>query len=340
MALPLIPIIIGIGSAMLGALGIKKGLDANENFDKAKSKGERAQKDYNQQKNEFKEAESITKNKANDLTVFKRGIYSSTVSDFIKVFEKFKKVKLTELKMTSLNFEFTETEIKNFQQQAVNFEESAKGLLGASATGAAAGFGSLGLIGAVGTASTGTAISTLAGAAASNATLAWLGGGALSVGGFGVAGGTMVLGGIVVGPALAVGGFFLAGKSEEALSEAIKYENETKQAIERMNRGKAVLSAINLRIQEIIEITTKVNIKLSENIKYLKDIDKKLGGKKEYETKDLNESDLKTLYITFSLAKSLKSILEVPILNNDGNVSDKSKKTCYEVKTTMEKLYA
>jgi len=42
MPIPLIPIIIGAGSALLGALGIKKGLDANENFDKAKSKGERA----------------------------------------------------------------------------------------------------------------------------------------------------------------------------------------------------------------------------------------------------------------------------------------------------------
>ncbi|MBP6739462.1 MAG: hypothetical protein KA146_05705 [Leptospiraceae bacterium] len=340
MPIPLIPIIIGAGSALLGALGIKKGLDANENFDKAKSKGERAQTNYNQQKKEFTEAEWIVKKKANDLTVFKRKIYSNTVSDFIEVFEKFKKVKLTELNMTVLNFEFTETEILNFKQQAVNFEESAKGLLSASATGAAAGFGSLGLIGAVGTASTGTAISTLAGAAASNATLAWLGGGALSVGGLGVAGGTMVLGGIVVGPALAVGGFFLAGKSEQALSDAINYENETKQAIEKMNRGKSVLSAINLRIHEIIDITTKVNAKLSENIKYLKDIDTKLGEKKEYETKDLEESDLKTLFITFSLAKSLKSILEVPILNNDGKVSDKSKETCSEIQSTMEKLNA
>ena len=51
----------------------------------------------------------------------------------------------------------------------------------------------------VGTASTGTAISSLGGAAATKATLAWLGGGALAAGGFGIAGGVVVLGAIGVG---------------------------------------------------------------------------------------------------------------------------------------------
>lgn len=47
-----------------------------------------------------------------------------------------------------------------------------------------------------GAASTGTAISTLSGAAATKATLAWFGGGSLAAGGFGVAGGGIVLAGI------------------------------------------------------------------------------------------------------------------------------------------------
>jgi hypothetical protein len=51
-----------------------------------------------------------------------------------------------------------------------------------------AGFAAFGSVGMLATASTGTAIGTLSGAAATNATLAWLGGGALSAGGFGMAG--------------------------------------------------------------------------------------------------------------------------------------------------------
>lgn len=45
-----------------------------------------------------------------------------------------------------------------------------------------------------GAASTGTAISSLSGAAATNATLAWLGGGSLAAGGGGMAAGSVVLG--------------------------------------------------------------------------------------------------------------------------------------------------
>ena len=72
-------------------------------------------------------------------------------------------------------------------------------------------------MGTLATASTGAAISGLSGAAATNATLAWLGGGALSAGGFGIAGGTLALGGIVLGPALAIGGFMMAGGHVAAL---------------------------------------------------------------------------------------------------------------------------
>ncbi len=54
------------------------------------------------------------------------------------------------------------------------------------------------LVASLGTASTGTAISALSGAAATKATIAWLGGGALAAGGLGIAGGTAVLGVVAV----------------------------------------------------------------------------------------------------------------------------------------------
>lgn len=64
----------------------------------------------------------------------------------------------------------------------------------------------MGIATTFGTASTGTAISSLSGAAATNAATAWLGGGALSAGGFGMAGGTVVLTAIpIIGGVAAVG---------------------------------------------------------------------------------------------------------------------------------------
>lgn len=66
--------------------------------------------------------------------------------------------------------------------------------------GSAVAIGSWALVSLVGSASTGTAIAGLTGVAATNATLAWFGGGALAAGGAGMAGGAMVLGGLFAAP--------------------------------------------------------------------------------------------------------------------------------------------
>ena len=72
--------------------------------------------------------------------------------------------------------------------------------------GTAVGAGVLGTVMTFGTASTGTAISTLSGAAATNAAYAILGGGTIASGGGGAAMGAIVLGGIVVVAAVAISG--------------------------------------------------------------------------------------------------------------------------------------
>ncbi len=70
--------------------------------------------------------------------------------------------------------------------------------------GASAATGTLALVSAYATAGTGTAISGLSGVAATNASLAWLGGGATAVGGLGTGGGALLVGGIAAIAAIAV----------------------------------------------------------------------------------------------------------------------------------------
>ena len=76
-----------------------------------------------------------------------------------------------------------------------------------SAAGVGAGMGAAtwAVAGLLGAASTGIPIAGLSGVAASNATLAFLGGGSLATGGGGMALGTAVLGGVVTVPALVLG---------------------------------------------------------------------------------------------------------------------------------------
>ena len=86
---------------------------------------------------------------------------------------------------------------------------------------------------ALGSASTGTAISSLSGIAATNATLAALGGGSLAAGGGGIALGTTILGATTLGVGLLVGGVIfsctgckLSSKAEKAWEQMISNEQK------------------------------------------------------------------------------------------------------------------
>ena len=111
------------------------------------------------------------------------------------------------------------------------------GGLGGAALGTAGGFAASGAttaaVMALGTASTGTAISALSGAAATNATLAALGGGSLAAGGGGIALGTTMLGAATLGVGLLVGGVIfsctgskLSSKADKAWEQMISNEQK------------------------------------------------------------------------------------------------------------------
>ncbi|MGV8637508.1 hypothetical protein ACV35N_36320, partial [Pseudomonas aeruginosa] len=100
-------------------------------------------------------------------------------------------------------------------------------------------------------------ISSLGGVAATNATLAWLGAGALAAGGYGMAGGMMVLGGIVAGPALAIFGHIVGNKGEAALNNARSNLEQAKTI-----RDQAELMAGKL--QAIEQVTLLASKTLSE----------------------------------------------------------------------------
>jgi len=115
--------------------------------------------------------------------------------------------------------------------------------VGAAAGGSAAAL-VMTLVATSATASTGAAIGSLTGAAATSATLAWLGGGSLAAGGLGVAGGALVLASIVTLPALiAVGGVLAyqghkmraqAATDAERLDQALDSLHDTDDALKRV----------------------------------------------------------------------------------------------------------
>ena len=162
---------------------------------------------------------------------------------------------------------------KEIEVEARKHEQVSGSVAGAGvATGAGvAAFGptaAMAIATTFGTASTGTAISALSGAAATNAALAWLGGGTLVAGGGGMAAGNALL--ALAGPiGWAIGGFALAGGAflanqknaeiaEKATQETVKAKSATKQ-----------LLAAEQEIDRLIRLTQEHADGISQQLKSL-----------------------------------------------------------------------
>ncbi|WP_336087325.1 hypothetical protein [Nocardia sp. SSK8] len=171
---------------------------------------------------------------------------------------------------TPKSFDTDFDEIAVHRKQFLNAEDFAQHELEAaraSAVGAGAGFAAGTAVAGLapsaaiwvattfGTASTGTAISTLSGAAASQAALAWLGGGALAAGGGGTAAGASLL--ALAGPI----GWTIAGATllaSIALFAKKKFENrEAKhEALSAIKRNTALVRGMDAEIDDLLQRTT------------------------------------------------------------------------------------
>jgi hypothetical protein len=114
------------------------------------------------------------------------------------------------------------------------------------------------------TASTGTAISTLSGAAATNATLAWFGGGSLSAGGLGMAGGTMVLGGLVIIPAVIIAGLVQYKSSQTKIIQIKEDVIKVIKATEDVEKNLTAFTAIDERFNEY-ELSLNKSVEVFDN---------------------------------------------------------------------------
>lgn len=114
-----------------------------------------------------------------------------------------------------------------------------------------------------GTASTGTAISSLSGAAATKAALAWIGGGALSAGGGGVAAGQAFL--AMTGPiGWSIAGATLLTSIVLFANKKIKLDKEKKEEIEAVLTNTEQLKETDAKLDALLEKTDDVRQGLSD----------------------------------------------------------------------------
>lgn len=170
------------------------------------------------------------------------------------------------------------------------------------------------------TASTGTAISTLSGAAAKGAVLAWLGGGTIAAGGGGIATGTVVLGaltgGVAIGAAVMAMGSLASAFYSRKLTEATKYLAAVQEWEAQTKQSWMALEAMKKRIEEIKTVTLQLESRASAQLDKLEQL-----------IPSFNNGDIEHVEVfrqSVILAKSMSELAQASLLDENGNLTSES----------------
>lgn len=319
MPIPLLFMAAAAGSALFGVgKGVKAGVDQKDANDKNRMANEKVEK--------AKDKVNISRKNCgyalDNLGKRKVAVLDGSIKTFINEFEKLNHIELTE--STGLNElqkvvldKKSFTELKSLQGMASSL---AGGLVSGTMAGALTALGAYGAASTLATASTGTAIASLSGAAATNATLAFFGGGSLAAGGLGMAGGTAVLGGLVAGPALAVLGLVVGAKASKNLDAAYANYAKAEEFEEQMNAAADLCYGIRRRAAMFNRFLMRLQTIFDPLVFKMTQIIENKGG--DFRTYSVEEK--KCVASAMALAGVIKAILDTPILDEDGNLTEES----------------
>lgn len=332
----MLPLILAGGAAILASIGIGKSVKAVVDVKKAKRTNKKANEIISEANRRLEICRNSSRDALDSLGSLKIEISAKGINRFVKSFEKIRNIELEK----SIGLQ----ELRKFKldkQAFIELKEMgnfATSVLGGTVTGIGGGaltaFGAYGAAGQFAAASTGTLISTLHGAAATNATLAFFGGGSLATGGLGIAGGTMVLGAVVAGPALAIIGLIVGAKASTEKEKAFANLATARKTAEELDVLSDMCQAVSHRCYLFIELLEK----LSDLFEPL--IDQMEVAIKEHNADYslFNQNQKKAVAGALSLAGSIKAVLDTPILNKKGNLTDKSEQIVREVNQSIENL--
>ena len=261
MVRPLVPVaLIGIG-VVSGACGVALGLKGGYDIERANDRIRKAGVRYDRERRELEEHEVVTNESLKVLGIRQEQALQMVVvrmADFLRRHEK----QVTESeKLLVDGLETTSGQVTlegGLGQDAVSWM---RGIAASAVTGVGINTGITEVVSTFANASTGTAISTLNGAAKTNAIEAFVGGGSKASGGGGMAVGKVAFNFVTIGPAILVSGFVVAGQGDIAKTKASENEAKIGAAIEEMQETKAKFDAIIARVEELEKLIEQLVVR-------------------------------------------------------------------------------
>lgn len=262
------------------------------------------------------------------LGLEKLAAWQGPLAHFLKTINKLQNVDMDKLTLSGESKKLTKETIAQMQISYKEMEHALGVGVGGLAAGASAALISYAAVGTFASAGTGAAIAGLSGAAATNATLAWLGGGTLAAGGLGVAGGMCVLGGMVAAPVLLVLGFMSSAKAKENLANARSNLANAKQVKSQADVMVAGCDGISDRAALFWLAVEELSVRADAAVDILDADIKELGRDYAKFTMEAKQHVGKAV----SLAQALWSLCSVPILDANGKLTVASEKALAEQK--------
>ena len=333
--MPLPLLFIGAIAAS-GGLGIGKSVKAGLDIHQASKLNKSAKELVEFSTQRLNSQRLACGNSLSNLGAQKIYVFNSTISSFLESFTKIKNVDFLESEgLSELNrLHIDKSEFVELKSM-VNFANSlAGGVVTGTTGGAVVAFGAYGAAQALACASTGTAISALSGAAATNATLAFFGGGSLATGGLGIAGGAVVLGGLVAGPALLVLGLFAGHAAKKNLDTAKINNAEAIQLATSLESASLQCETIRRRTYMFYNLLARLDSYFVPMIYKMEDIIKTEG----IDYREFSDDSKKVIASCASIAVSIKSILDTTILTDDGLLTTESEKTSQNIEGFLQSL--
>ncbi|STR28234.1 ancestral polypeptide [Helicobacter pylori] len=321
-----LPFILGGLALVAAGYGVKKGIDA---LDADCEADEFIKKAENLKEESTKKAESAESDCRRAFMRFgkkKLHVLSHSVSNFLNHFHRLNRSRITigtkDTDMQDIQKQVLDARKITNQYREVDFFDVSGAVAGSAIGGVLAAYGAYAGVGMLASTAGGVAIAELSGVAATNATLAWLGGGALSVGGFGMVGGMAVLGGLVAGPALAILGAFSTSKMEEKLENAKAYcsqvEKAAKEADAVIDNLQAIRKMADLFTRQITKFDALFFSLAQDAIATMK--------KHNYDTSRYNQKERDQLCVTVSTLMTLSTFLKVSIMDKHQKLNEKAQK--------------
>lgn len=328
-----LPFLAWAAIAALGTAGAVKTIDAAVDNSNAKDINKDASRIVEEAKERITSCKDSSGESLKALGAKKVHVLNGNVKRFVDIFSQIKNVDFRNTPGLEdfSRFRIDAQDLSGLREMSNLAGTFVSGTMTGTAMGALTAFGAYSGAMAFGAASTGTAIATLSGAAATNATLAFLGGGSLAAGGLGMAGGMAVLGGIVAAPALAVLGLFMGSSAKKNLSNAHSNLAEAKKFREEMETASVLCNGIRRRAYMFERLLIRLHIMLGSANNGMQSAIDTYGT----DYRNFSQDAKKTVGAAASLAKAVKTILDTPILTEDGKLTPESLDAANSVRAAL-----